>query len=198
VHIYSYSQPLTASYPFLMPFRTASTVASAGFAAASSVSKVAVSSVKFTEYATGVTRDITAAYTANSCQTNAYSNFTKYSSSKSTCLFSSSFPPAVLQASSVVCQGFVTSVHYTVLHSTSSPGTIKNVTAAVTITDVPLFTGTSRVAAFESNYDGFSPGGFVGYSSRAPSVSVSQSFSVSFLSADTSQTGNVNGNVVAR
>lgn len=183
---------------FLVPFRTASTVASAGYAGASSVSKVTVSSVKFTEYATGVSRDITAAYTANSCQTNAYSSFTDYLASKSTCFFSSSSPPLVLQASSAVCQGFVTSVHYTVLHSSSSPGAIKNVTAAVTITDVPLFTGTSKVASFESSYDGFPPGGFVGYSSRPPSVSVSQSFSVSFSSVDVAQKGNVNGNVVAR
>lgn len=97
-----------------------------------------------------------------------------------------------------MCQGFVTSVHYTVLHSTSSPGAIKNVTAAVTITDVPLFTGPSKTSVFEGSYDGLSPGGFAGYASRAPSVSVSQSFSVSFLSADTSQTGNVNGNVIQR
>lgn len=92
----------------------------------------------------------------------------------------------------------MTSVQYTVLHSTTSPGAIESVTAIVTITDVPVFTGSSKTSVFEGNYDGFSPGGFAGYASRAPSVSVSQSFSVSFLSADTSQTGNVNGNVIKR
>lgn len=155
--------------------------------------------MKFVEFATGASKDVTAAYTANNCQTNAYLSFSGYLGSKSGCLFSSSFPPLDLQSASVVCQGFVTSVHYTVSHSTASVGTIRNVTAAVTVTDVPIFIGTSKVAAaFESTYDGFSPGGFVGYSSRDPSVSVTQSFSVTFSSADTAQRGNANGNVVKR
>ena len=171
-------------------------VASAGYASASSVVEVTLSSVMFSDYATAITRDVTSAWVTSGCQTTAYPFYSSYL--KSSCAFTTVAPPVSLLAHTAVCQGFVTSVDYLITHSTTSFGVISTVSAAVTITDVPVFVGTPKVGFFEDSYDGFSPGNFAGYSKEIPSVSVTQSFSATFTSVDTTLASNVNGNIVAR
>lgn len=179
---------------------TASVLASAGFAKISSAVQVTISSVTFSEFSTGAKKVITSLWTGNNCATTAYDEFNQYKTSKSSCLFSatSAYPPLILQSNTAVCQGFVTAVDYLVTHSTTGYGIISSVTAAVTVTDVPLFFGSPKVALFENNYDGFSPGNFAGYSGEIPSVSVSQSFSATFMSADSAGASQLNGNIVER
>ena len=180
--------------------RSASVTASAGFAIESTVIKVSISSVSFSEYSTGVMKDVTNIWNSNACTTKAYTSFSEYVNSKSSCLLSSSlyYPKAAVQSQSAVCQGFVTAVDYTIVHSTTSYGVITSITAAVIVTDVPLFFGTPKVAFFESFVDGFSPGNFPGFSRSLPSVSIRQSFSAIFFSADTSQASNAHGNIIER
>lgn len=156
--------------------------ADAGYATSSSVVGVTLSSIKFSEYATGIVTDVTSAYTAQQCSTKAYQSVTTYLKSKSACLFSKSFTPLSLRNNTVICQGFVKSVDYTVTHFATSSGIISSVSAAVIITDVPIHTGSNT-----ANSAGLSS-----------TVSVMQSFSVAFTSGDASQTNNVNGNVVKR
>ena len=180
--------------------RTASVIASAGYASQPSVIEVSISSVSYSEYSTGLVKNVTDIWKNNSCKTKAYSTFSKYINSKSSCLLSNPlhYPPSSTQSQVAVCQGFVTSIDYEVMHSTSSYGIITSINAAVIVTDVPLFYGTPKVAIFENYYDGFSPGNFPGYSRTFPSVSINQAFSVTFFSVDTSQANNANGNIVKR
>ena len=166
--------------------RSASVLASAGFAAASSVTSVSIRSVKFADYSTGGVKDVTAAYLANKCTSTAYSTLSAYQQSNSGCRFSSQSLPFSAEGAIAVCQGFVASVAYTITHSTSSYGTIDTVTAALTVSDVPVFPRPALVT------------GTAAITPDLPVTSVSQSFSVTFTSADNSQASNVNGNVVRR
>lgn len=163
-------------------YRFANVRADAGYATSSSVVGVTLSSIKFSEYATGIVTDVTSSYSAQQCSTKAYQSVTTYLKSKSACLFPKSFPPFSSRNNTVICQGFVKSVDYTVTHLATSSGIISSVSAAVIITDVPIHTGSNT-----ANSAGLSS-----------TVSVMQSFSVAFTSGDASQTNNVNGNVVKR
>ena len=159
--------------------------AAAGYATSSSVVGVTSSSIKFSEFATGIVTDVTSSYSTQQCSTKAHQSVTAYLKSKSACLFSKSFSPLSLRNNTVICQGFVKSVDYTVTHSTTTTGIISSVSAAVIITDVPIYTGSGTVNS-------------AGLSSQSPTVSVMQSFSVTFTSGDASQSNNENGNVVKR
>lgn len=171
-----------------MIFRFAYMRANTGYAGSSSVIRVALSSIKYSEYSTGVVKDITNIYSTAQCSTTAYQTVTSYLKSKNTCLFSKIISPISQRNNTVICQGFVKSVDYTVTHLTTLYGIITSVSADVIITDVPINIGTSKVLT----------GNLAGSSSQSPAVSVMQSFSVSFTSGDTSKADNVNGNVVKR
>jgi hypothetical protein len=163
-------------------YRFAYVRADAGYATSSSVVGVTLSSIKFSEFATGVVTDVTSSYSAQQCSTKAHQSVTTYLKSKSDCLFSKSFTPLSLRNNTVICQGFVKSVDYTVTHLATSSGIISGVSAALIITDVPIHTGLNTANSAE----------------LSSTVSVMQSFSVTFTSGDASQTNNVNGNVVKR
>jgi hypothetical protein len=187
-HTFSHLLKKPFSNSFFIKFikfcRFAYVRADAGYATSSSVVGVTLSSIKFSEYATGVVTDVTSSYSAQQCSTKAYQSVTPYLKSKSDCLFSKSFPPLSLRNNTVICQGFVKSVDYTITHLATSSGIIPSVSAAVIITDVPIYTVNTANSA--------------GLSSQSSTVSVMQSFSVTFTSGDASRTNNVNGNVVKR
>lgn len=170
---------------FITFYRFAYVRADAGYATSTSVVGVTLSSVKFSEFATGIVTDVTSSFSAQQCSTKAYLSVTTYLKSKSACLFSKSVIPLSLRNNTVICQGFVKSVDYTVTHLSTTSGIISSVSAAVMITDVPIYTGANTANS-------------AGLSSQSPTVSVMQSFSVTFTSGDALQTNNVNGNVVKR
>ena len=77
-----------------------------------------------------------------------------------------------MKTTTAVCQSFVMKVDYSVFHSSNAQGTINSVTAVVVVSDIPVVLNEE--------------------------ISVTQTFSVSFTSLDTTQQSNVNGNIVYR
>ena len=69
-------------------FRFAYMRANTGYAGSSSVTRVILSTIKYSEYSTGIVRDITNIYSAAQCSTTAYQSVASYLRSKNTCLFS--------------------------------------------------------------------------------------------------------------
>ena len=88
-----------------MIFRFAYMRANTGYAGSSSVTRVTLSSIKHSEYSTGVVKDVTNIYTTAQCSTTAYQSVTSYLNSKNTCLFSKISTPISQRNNTVICQG---------------------------------------------------------------------------------------------
>lgn len=147
----------------------------------SDVVNVALSTVWFEDFATAQRFDLTDSWQTNNCHTTAYSHSvdgqTAYDSAVNNdlCVSSSAATKALLLDSTAMCAGFVKSVHYTVTHGNDAAASITNVTAVVTVTDVPMsITGMDTA------------------------VTVTQSFGVSFFSRSQATLSAFNGNLVNR
>ena len=162
--------------------RAADTVASNDLTTAKEVKSVNLKFVYFQDYLTGNLTDITEAWGNGDCATTAYTGrpdlATAGTNINPNCSFSSySTYHALLSSSAALCQGFVTAVHYTVSHDTTTAAGITSISATATISDVPI-----------TNSD----------ANNGTAVTVAQTFGVAFSSADPSGQSSDNGNLVKR
>jgi hypothetical protein len=163
--------------------RNAELQASSGVSSASDVIGVEIQRVLYYDSSTDTTSDVTTSYVANNCETTYYGDVrtsTGFVRTGQTCLFTSnsswtSIDTSTANATSSVmfCANIVRDVVYYVNHSTTARGTIQQVLADVTITDL-----TATTASYP--------------------VVFAQSFAIEFTSANTAQQTTENGNLVTR
>lgn len=155
---------------FSLWIRSADVIASIGFATKSNTVPVTISKIYYYDFITKETKDITSLWSQKNCQ-QAYATVNEFKNTSS-CIFSRNIINAGLKTTTAVCQSFVMKVDYSVFHSSNAQGTINSVTAVVVVSDIPVVLNEE--------------------------ISVTQTFSVSFTSLDTTQQSNVNGNIVYR
>lgn len=138
---------------------------------------VSLKSVLFEDYSHNYpVTDFTDKWAAHDCSTTGYLGHAMPNNIN--CIFSVQSTRDELTTAGGFCQGFVKSVSYTVTHDSSTAATIQAVSADIVISDVPM----QRI-----------PG------SNTSSVTVSQSFSVRFVSVgSTADISSNNGNLVQR
>lgn len=163
--------------------RNAELQASSGVSSASEVIGVEIQRVFYYDSSTDTTSEVTTSYVANDCDTTYYSDVRTSSGFVRTghaCLFTSNSSWTSIDTSNanttssvMFCANIVKDVVYYVNHSTTARGTIQQVLADVTITDL---------AATTSSYP----------------VVFAQSFAIEFTSVNTAQQTTDNGNLVTR
>lgn len=163
--------------------RNAELQASSGVSSASDVIGVEIQRVLYYDSSTGTTSDVTTSYVANNCETTYYGDVrtsTGFVRTGQTCLFTSNSSWTSIDTSTanttssvMFCANIVRDVVYYVNHSTTARGTIQQVLADVTITDL-----TATTASYP--------------------VVFAQSFAIEFTSANTAQQTTENGNLVTR
>lgn len=150
----------------------ASTKASDG--APSSVVEVQIGTITHESINSTFSQNVTVAWKTNSCHTKAQTSIANYMANPDGCFFAKNVDP--YSTDIPVCQNMVKSVAYTVYHDDSAAGTITNVIADITITDVQ-----ADIADSANN-----------------GQMLTQSFSVSFVSAFSGTASAANGNIVTR
>lgn len=160
-------------------FRYPTVSAFTGVADSTDVVGVTLTSVIFQDYSTGAQYNVTSTWTANGCQTSAFTDAggsTAYDNSIDTniCSSSSAATKALMKQSSAMCAGFIKEVFYTVTHDSDAAASISGVTASVVITDIPMTVDDTDA------------------------VGVTQAFGVDFFSAYTGDVSSDNGNLVKR